>query len=382
MKVNFLKNNGLSGKLIIGGGMVLISYLPACHSASSNPEEKTEKVAQPTIETLSLEKGKIASSLQIPGELLPFQHVDLYAKENSYVRKLLVDVGSEVKQGQLLVSLEAPELNSRLAETQSRLKSQEALYTASKAHYDRLLETSKTPGTISPNDLDQALAKKNSDLANLEAARAAYQAIVATRNYLEIRAPFNGVITARNVSPGAYVGPSGKGSEFPLLVLQEEKKLRLVVSVPEMYTGLLSPQDEVFFTVKSLPNEEFKAKVKRMAGALDTRLRAERLEMDVDNLNRKLLPGMYAEVKLPLPAKDSTFVVPSSAVVTSTEKIFVIKVDHNKAQWVEVQKGREADDKVEIFGKLNSGDQLIAVATDEIRDGSEISNVKTVRESK
>ncbi|PSR57469.1 efflux RND transporter periplasmic adaptor subunit [Adhaeribacter arboris] len=356
-----------------------MSHLFACHSTNSKAEEKPEVVATPAIETIPLKKGKIASAMQIPGELVPYQQVDLYAKENSYVRKILVDVGSEVKQGQLLVSLEAPELNSRLTETQSRLQSQEALYTASKANYDRLLETSKTPGTISPNDLDQALARKNSDLAQLEAARAAYQSVVATRNYLEIRAPFNGVITERNVSPGAYVGPSGKGSEFPLLVLQEEKKLRLVVAVPEMYTGLLNPQDEVTFTVKSLPNEEFKAKVKRMAGALDSRLRAERLEMDVVNNKRKLLPGMYAEVNIPLPAKDSTFVVPASAVVSSTEKIFVIKVEHNKARWVEVQKGRAAEEIVEIYGKLNTGDQLVAVASDEIRDGSVLNNVKMAK---
>ncbi|RDC62196.1 efflux RND transporter periplasmic adaptor subunit [Adhaeribacter pallidiroseus] len=376
MKVNFLKISTDFGKLAWAGGLVMLCFLTDCHSANSKTEENPDTVEAPPVETIALQKGKIATDLQIPGELLPYQQVDLYAKENSYVKKLMVDVGSEVKQGQLLVSLEAPELNSRLAETLSRLKGQEALYTASKAHYNRLLETSKTPGTISPNDLDQALARRNSDFAQLEAAQAAYQSVVATRNYLEIRAPFNGVITARNISAGAYVGPSGKGSEFPLLTLQEQKKLRLVVSVPEMYTGLLSKQDQVTFKVKSLPNAEFTARVKRLAGALDTRLRAERLEMDVINNQGKLLPGMYAEVNLPLPAKDSTFVVPTSAVVASTEKIFVIKVANNKAEWVEVQKGRSADEKVEIYGKLNPGDRLVAVATDEIRDGAELKNIK------
>lgn len=375
MKSNLLKYTRQGSKLVVAGGFLVLNSLGSCHTADSKAEQQ-ERVAEPLVEAITLQKGKLSSSLQIPGELLPYQEVDLYAKESSYVRQLFVDVGSEVKQGQLLVSLEAPELNSRLAETQSRLKSQEALYTASKAHYNRLYETSKTPGTISPNDLDQALARQKADFANLEAAKAAYRAVVATRNYLEIRAPFNGVITARNVSPGAYVGPSGKGSELPLLELQEQNKLRLVVSVPEMYTGLLSHQDEVSFTVKSLPDQEFKAKVKRLAGALDTRLRAERLEMDVLNTNHKLLPGMYAEVNIPLPAKDSTFVVPARAVVTSTEKVFVIKVANNKAEWVEVQKGREADEKMEIYGKLTPGDKLVAVASDEIRDGAELKNVK------
>ncbi len=314
----------------------------------------------------------LSTTLDIPGELVPYQAVDLYAKESSFVKKIFVDVGSEVKQGQLLVSMEAPEINSNVASAQSKLQSQEAIYTASNSNYNRLIETSKTPGTISKNDIDQAAARKNSDKAELEAAKSAYQSVAATRSYLDIRAPFNGVITARNINTGAYVGPSGKGSDLPLFVLQEQKHLRLVISVPEIYTGLLNQKDAVTFSVKSMPNQHFNAKIKRMAGALDERLRSERLEMDVYNDNKKLLPGMYAEVSIPLPSSDSTFIIPKTALVTSTERVFVIRVADHKAQWVDVKKGRESGNQVEIYGKLNSGDLLVKTATDEIRDGSAI----------
>ncbi|MCW3108268.1 MAG: efflux transporter periplasmic adaptor subunit, partial [Segetibacter sp.] len=286
------------------------------------------------------------------------------------------DVGSEVKQGQLLVSMEAPEINSRMSEAQSTLKSLQALYISSKANYNRLLETSKTPGTISPNDLDQALARVNSEKARLEGAQAAIHAVAATRSYLDIRAPFSGVVTARNINPGAYVGPSGKGSETPMFVLQQQRRLRLVISVPELYTGLLHEQDVVSFNVKSMPDRKFTAQVKRMAGSLDERLRSERLEMDVFNNDKRLLPGMYAEVSIPLPAKDSTFVIPKTALVLSTEKVFVIRVVNQKAEWVDVKKGLEANDKVEVYGNLNEGDKIIKTATDEIRNGSDIKNVK------
>lgn len=314
----------------------------------------------------------LSTTLDIPGELVPYQEVDLYAKESSFVKKIFVDVGSEVKQGQLLVSMEAPEINSNVASAQSKLQSQEAIYTASNSNYNRLIETSKTPGTISKNDIDQAAARRNSDKAELEAAKSAYQSVAATRSYLDIRAPFNGVITARNINTGAYVGPSGKGSDMPLFVLQEQKHLRLVISVPEIYTGLLNQKDAVTFSVKSMPNQHFNAKIKRMAGALDERLRSERLEMDVYNDNKKLLPGMYAEVSIPLPSSDSTFVIPKTALVTSTERVFVVRVADHKAQWVDVKKGRESGNQVEIYGKLNSGDLLVKTATDEIRDGSAI----------
>jgi len=370
MKMHLPKNNLFKGFLLL----VLIFALgtiSSCHTETDSSEQQEEPKAA-ALETFSLKKGMLSTKLDVPGELIPYQQVDLYAKESSFVKKVYVDVGSEVKQGQLLVSMEAPEINSDLAAAQSRLQSQEAIYAASNSNYNRLIETSKTPGTISKNDVDQAASRKKSDQAQLNAAKSAYQSVAATRAYLDIRAPFSGVVSSRNINAGAYVGPSGKGSDVPLFVLQEQKRLRLVISVPEIYTGHLKLNDEVSFNVRSMPNQEFKAKVKRLAGALDLRLRSERLEMDVYNSNKKLLPGMYAEVSIPLPATDSTFVIPKTALVASTEKVFVIRVVNQKAQWIGVKKGREGGDQVEVYGKLNAGDQLVKTATDEIRDGSTI----------
>jgi len=351
--------------------------LTSCHSgdkAKATDADSTAPAPAPAVAVIAAQKGKLAASLQVPGELQPFQQVDLYAKVNSYVKKMMVDVGSEVQEGQLLITLEAPEINSQLAGAKSRIAQQQAIYLASKANYDRLLSTSKTPGTISQNDLDQAEARKNADLANVEAAKSASEEITANQNYLEIRAPFSGVITARNVNLGAYVGPAGKGSDKPLLVLQQQSKLRLVISIPESSTGGLSTKDEVSFTVRSLPNQKFTAKVARLAGALDEKLRSERLEMDVQNPGKKLLPGMYAEVNLPLPSRDSAFIIPKSALVMSTEKVFVIKVVDHKAQWVLVQKGGQAGDLVSVYGDLKPGDMLVKSANDEIRDGQTVND--------
>ncbi|HSU50355.1 MAG TPA: efflux RND transporter periplasmic adaptor subunit [Segetibacter sp.] len=357
----------------------LLITTSSCHSSEKKQEavveQKQEKTPAAT-EVVPAKKGKLSSSIQVPGELIPYQEVEIYAKENSFVKKVLVDVGSEVKQGQLLVSMEAPEINSRISEAQSNLKSLQAIYISSKATYDRLLETSKTPGTISPNDLEQAQARVNSEKARLEGAQASIRAVSATRNYLDIRAPFSGVITQRNINPGAYVGPSGKGSEMPMFVLQQQQRLRLVISVPELYTGLLRTGDAITFNVKAMPSRKFTAQVKRMAGSLDQRLRSERIEMDVVNNDKILLPGMYAEVNIPLPAKDSTFIVPKTAVVSTSEKEFVIRVADQKAEWVDIKKGREADGKIEVYGKLHEGDPIIKTATDEIRNGSDVGTVK------
>ncbi|HZZ75810.1 MAG TPA: efflux RND transporter periplasmic adaptor subunit [Puia sp.] len=359
---------------------LLMVLMCGCQSEDSAQQKKTvtSQADAPVTEAFTLKKGRLSSSLQIPGQLIAYEQVDLYAKVSSFVKKLYADVGSEVKEGELLATMEAPELNSQLAGAESNIKSREAIYLASKANYDRMLETSKTPGTISPNDLEQAAARKNSDYAQFQAAQSASKEITETQNYLQIRAPFSGVITARNVNPGAYVGPAGKGSELPLFNLQEQKKLRLVISVPEAYTEYLNHKDEVSFTVKSLPGRSFKATINRLSGAIDSRLRSQRIEMDVYNDDKKLLPGMVAEVNLPLPASDSTFIVPKTAVVNSTESVFVIRVVDNKTQRVDVKTGRDANDFVEIYGRLNEGDLLLTAASDEIKNGTVLQNIKTV----
>lgn len=357
--------------------LLMAACLESCGTSDAKSETAKEKAAAiPALAAFTLTKSSMSSSMQIPGELQAFQQVDLYAKVSSFVKKLYVDVGTEVTAGQLLATMEAPEINAQVSGADSRLKSQEAIYLASKATYDRLLQTSKTPGTVSQNDLDLAFAKQKSDQAQLDAARASHREVSDTRNYLEIRAPFSGVITSRNVSAGAYVGPSGKGSDQPMFTLQEQQKLRLVVSVPEAYAAYLSKESEVSFTVHSLANRQFSAKVSRLAGALDTRLRAQRTEMDVINNERELLPGMIAEVSLPLNSKATGFVLPSAAVLHGTEGVFVIRVQDNKTVWVPVTTGRTDDDKTEVFGNLQEGDILVQRASEEIRNGNAAGKVK------
>jgi membrane fusion protein (multidrug efflux system) len=373
--MNILKNRSTLAATAL---LVTAITFSSCNSDKKEKEQQEQTVKQenavevPAVELVPAQKGKLSSTIAVPGELIPYQEVDLYAKITSYVKKLLVDIGSQVHAGQLLATLEAPEINSQLASAESRIKQQEAVLYASKATYDRLLSTSKTPGTVSQNDLEQAEAKMNSDQANVEASKSVYKEVAANLDYLQIRAPFDGVVSARNVNLGAYVGPAGKGSDLPLFVIQDQNRMRLVISVPELYTGGLSNKDEVTFSVKALPNQKFKAKVMRLAGALDEKLRSERLEMDVYNKDKKLLPGMYADVDVPIPSKDSTFIVPKTAVVTSTEKVFIIKVVNHHAQWVDVKKGFQSGDKMEVYGNLKQDDKVVRQATDEIRDGSEV----------
>ncbi|SFW69215.1 RND family efflux transporter, MFP subunit [Sinomicrobium oceani] len=359
--------------------LCLMLILQACGHGDTDKNNGKETTSADGPEAFLLSPDSLSSTIRIPGELRAYQEVDLYAKVNSFIKTLKVDIGNEVKTGQLLAVLEAPEINSQLAAAESRLKSREAVYISSKATYNRLLETSKTPGTVSRNDLDIAFAQQESDLAQLEAARANHREIIVNRDYLQIKAPFDGVITARNVSPGAYVGPSGRGSEQPIFTLHEQKNLRLVVNVPEGYISYLSPQSTISFTVKSLPNLHFEAKVSRLAGALDNRLRSQRSEMDVENHGNLLLPGMVAEVSIPVKSRPGSFVVPSSAVLNSTEGMYVVKLTDGKIIWVPVAVGGNGNGKTEVFGELHQKDTLILRASEEFRNQADVEGYPVIK---
>lgn len=321
--------------------------------------------------TFVLASGSLHTELKIPSELSAFREVDLYAKVNSYIKSLTVDIGSAVKQGQLLATLEAPELVAQLAAAESKYKSQQAIYESSNGTYERILDASKTPGTISKNDVDIALAKRNSDKAQMEAAKADFKANSTITQYLSIRAPFDGVISARNVNLGTYIGPSGKGSELPIFTLQQQRHLRLVIEVPEAYKSFIKLNDKVKFTVISFPDQVFTAKIARRAGVIDKSLRAEHIELDVQNDDLKLSPGMVAEAVIGLDAVTSTFVVPKAAVVNSPEGIYLIQDSANIAKRIPVRVGRITDSLAEVFGKaLSPGKIFVTKGSEELRNGT------------
>jgi membrane fusion protein, multidrug efflux system len=345
-------------------------WVAGCNDDKKEIKSNPETTISQKTETFILHKQSINSEITLPAELAGFRQVDLFAKVNSFVKSLKVDIGAEVREGQLLIELEAPEISSQLAAAQSRLHSQEAVCTASTGTYQRLFETSKVEGTISKNDLELAMARKNADSAQLYASLAAYHEIQVMQSYLLIRAPFNGKVTARNVNVGAYVG---QGAQIPLLTVQDTKKLRLSLSVPAGYSGYLKLGDQLSFSIASLHGEKFTSKISRMAGALDTRLHSQRIEMDITDTKGLLLSGMIAEVLLPLKNRHDLFVVPSKAVITNSEGIYVIRIIDKKAQRIKIELGNETNENVEIFSDLlQPNDVLLSKANDELKDGTAI----------
>ena len=335
---------------------------PAAVSATSSNRYTIGEVAQ----------GQLGSSVDLPGVLKPFEAVDIYPKVNGFIKDIPVDRGSEIRKGQLLLRLEAPEIEQQYYAAKSKYLQVYAYYLASKDNYDRLQMANRMPGTVSANDLELARAKMMADSATAQGEIANYTALGATKDYLTVTAPFDGVITERNAHPGALVGPEQKADDKPILVLEQQNRLRLVIDVPEIYSNQLSGRAGVHFKVSTLPGKTFTGSISRSSGSLNMKYRSEAIEVDVNNTDRLLKPGMYAEVQLPVIRNTASLIVPRSAIITSTEKRYVITVQNNKAHWVDITEGNSRNDSTEIFGNLQWHDKVIVNANDEIKDGTTI----------
>ncbi len=339
--------------------------------------------AQPPVEMVAVVAKPIDRKSPLPGEILPYQEVEIYAKLSSFVERVLVDRGSEVKKNQLLATLEAPELKTQRAEAQAKVAAVEAQraeaqarLTSEQGTYDHLKAASATPGVIAGNDLtiaeqrvDAARAQVAAVEASIRAAQSAVKVIEEMEQYLQITAPFDGVVIERSVSPGALVGPAGKG----LFRLEQDSRLRLVVAVPEPDVSGIAPGAHVTFTVPAFQGQTFTGTIARIAHSMDTKTRTMPVELDVDNTRRQLAPGMYATVNWPVKRARPALVVPASAVAGNTERTFVIRANNGVAEWVNVSKGAPVSaDTVEVFGPLQPGDRIVKRASDELREGTKL----------
>jgi RND family efflux transporter MFP subunit len=320
----------------------------------------------------------------LPGEIRPYLAVPIHAKVTGFVREISVDRGSVVKQGQLLATLEAPEMLTQIVEAQAKAQAIELQRTEAAAKlagaqstYDRLKAAAATPGVVAGNDLvvaektveaAQALVRSYED--SIKAAQAQVQAVRELEQYLRIKAPFGGIITERNVHPGALVGP-GTGST-PLLRLHQVSRLRLVVAVPEALVSAIVKGARVPFSVPAYPGETFTGVVSLLAHDLDEKTRTMPVELDVRNADLRLSAGMYPELRWPIRRPGPSLLVPPTSIVTTTERMFVIRVTAGVAEWVNVSRGARVGDLIEVFGALKDGDTIVRRGTDELREGTRV----------
>jgi RND family efflux transporter MFP subunit len=340
------------------------------------------------LEVTTVKSQKLNTTERLPAELVPYERVDIYAKETGFVKSIEVDRGSKVERGKLIAELEAPELVAQRAQANaayqsavSQLAAGQAKLAADQATYQHMSAAAKVPGVVAANDLEIAQKTVQSDEANVaalqktaQAAQENLRAVAQLESYLNITTPFDGQITTRYVHPGALVGPAGGPFAMtPIVQIQTLTRHRLVVPVPEYNVAGIPEGTEVSFTVPSFPGRVFQAPIARISRAVDMKTRTMPVELDVRDPHAELDPGTFCEVSWPVRRAYTTLFVPASSVGNDLERTFVIRVGSNRVEWVDVKTGAKSGNLIEVFGDLKQGDAVAVRGTDQLRPGTVVS---------
>ena len=340
-----------------------------------------------TIEVTRVIEQPVDVTLSMPGQLDPYQSVAIYPKVTAFVKAIRVDRGSRVRAGELMADLEAPELVAQRAEAQSKVQAAEAQLAVARSKadadtstFDKLKAASATPGVVAGNDLVLAQKAVEADQNQIiatqqtaEAARQALQAIMQMEGYLRVSAPFAGVVTERNVHPGALVGPgSGPAAATPMVRVVENDRLRLVVPVPEAYVAGIRDGATVSFAVPAYPGRTFAGRIARVAHDVDVKTRTMAVELDVLNTDGSLVPGTFCQVAWPIHRPEPSLFVRAGSIASTTDRTFVVRVRNGNVEWVDVRTGLSSGPLTEVFGDLRPGDLVATRGTDEIRPGTAV----------
>jgi len=378
-----------------------------CHRSPSSAQ-----VSLPAAPVMRVGRAPLSNHLEVAGELLPYQEVEIHAKVAGYIRKIYVDIGDRVHAGQLLAELEVPEMTAQVEGAQalvqrsqedilsarSALARAEADYAALHAAFVRLKQASEArPGLIAQQELDNAEAKDLSAKAQVEAARselasreqglgaaqADHRRYASLADYSHITAPFDGIVTWRYADTGALLqaGTSNSGS-MPAIKLAQVNILRLRLPVPESLAGFVHTGDTAAIHV-SATGEQLTGKVVRTSGELDLATRSLQVEIDLDNQDGKLTPGMYAEVTLDIQRSGNGLTIPVEAVDRSQSSPFALVVNqqgHIEKRMLHL--GMETPRSIEVIDGLQEGEYVVVANLSSFQpgeavQGKEVPNVKS-----
>jgi len=371
-------------------------------SGKSAHAEQSKDSLQPAAVAI-VKRNPIIDSLTLSGAFRPYQQVDVHAKVAGYIKHIYVDVGDKVKEGQLLATLEIPELTAQVlgAEAtikrnedsihreQSEVQRAESSYSATHFAYTRLKQASDArAGLIAEQELDDAQAKDQEAEAQVASAKAALseaqnelsisqasrKQLAAMEAYTQITAPFAAVITKRYADTGALIqaGTSSSTQAMPVVQLAEWSRLRLVVPVPESAVPQIHLGSSVQVRVAAL-NRTFQGRVARFADALDQQTRTMQTEIDVENHDGSLVDGMYAETELVLSQKNNVLTIPVQAVERESSGATVLYVDgDHRIQPREIKLGEESNDLVEVTSGLSGGDEVVIGNRSQYKAGEKV----------
>jgi multidrug efflux pump subunit AcrA (membrane-fusion protein) len=393
--------------VIVVAGFVFFGINARIQTAAA-VKETTRELAIPAVAVIHPKPGAMKDEVVLPGNIQAFTDSPIYARASGYLKQWNVDIGGHVKAGQVLATIEAPEIDQQvrqakatIQQTQASLDQAIANEQQGKANEEIARVTADRwknlvqKGAVSRQENDQYQAQYQAQVANLNALE---QAIAAARSniavaeanlgrlqemqsYEIVKAPFDGIITARNIDVGALINAGNGGPAQELFHMAATAKLRVYVSVPQADSRAAAPGIKTYLTLSEFPGRRFPGELVRTAGAIDPATRTLLTEVDVDNASGDLRPGAYAEVHLVIPEGSRSLFVPVSALMFRSEglRVGVVRVD--KADLVPIILGKDYGNEVEVVSGLSENDLVISNPPDSLASGAavQVVNASDVR---
>ena len=357
-----IKAPGRKSLLTAAAAAVLIAGIVLSYGFIGRAQSKQEVVdwtnthAIPTVALAGLIPGSSHQTLTLPGNIQPFNRAAIFARVNGYVKSWDHDIGSPVKAGQVLATIDAPDLDQQLGQAKATLASVRANHQIASLTANRnniLLQKQIVAQQLADQTTADAVAKE----AVVDANEANVRQLEAMQSFKTLAAPFDGVVTARNVEIGQLISPGGSGP--PLFEVSDLHRVRIFVQVPQSFSAGLVPGLKATFEMPQYPGVQFDATVSHISRSINATSHSMQVELQADNAAGKFFGGSYCNVHFEIPADANVITIPSTALVTGNRGTQVATLDSEKVVLKQVQLGRDLGDSVEVVSGLSPSDRII-----------------------
>jgi RND family efflux transporter MFP subunit len=339
--------------------------------AESNLQKSADQASVQVVDVANPQVAAPTQEVVLPGSTQAFTDTPIYARTSGYLKQWYVDIGARVKQHELLAEIETPEIDEQLQQSRADLDTAKANLGLAQVTADRWQNLLQS-GSVSKQETDQAVSDLQARKAAVDSSGANVHRLEDLQSFEKVYAPFDGVITARNIDIGALIDAGAPPQSRQLFHLAAIQTLRVFVAVPEVYSQAAAPGGTASLTLDEFPGQLFRGKIVRNANSIDPASRTLLVEVDVDNPTGRLLPGAYVSVHLKLPQAIRSVTIPSNALLFRAEGLRVGLVRNGVAQLVPIAIGRDFGSTVEVTSGLNPSESVILNPSDSLIGGTPV----------
>ena len=352
-------------------GLAIYSGIHGRVEAESNLQKATDQAAIEDVKVVCPKAAAPIDEVVLPGATQPFVNSPIYARTNGYLVKWYFDIGAKVKQGDLLATIDTPELDKQLEQARADLETAKSNLALSKITAERWQELVKTR-SVSQQSTDQAVDTFSATQASVNSYAANVRRLEDLVSFEKVYAPFDGVITVRNTDTGWLIDAGAGSPSKELFELAQTSTLRIFVAVPEVYSRAARLDAVATLTLDEFPNETFRGKITRTSQSIDMASRTLNTEIDVDNPTGRLLPGAYVHVHLKLPSQTRSVIIPVNALLFRSDGLRVGVVRNGHAELVPITIGVDYGATVQVISGLTAADQVITSPSDSLISGTPV----------